>query len=45
MRGPTVAAGALADDGWLHTGDRGRVDGDGLLYVEGRLKDVIVTGG
>jgi len=40
VRGPMVAA-----DGWLRTGDRGRLTGDGLLEVEGRLDDVIVTGG
>jgi O-succinylbenzoic acid--CoA ligase len=45
VRGPMVSPGALADDGWLHTGDRGRLDGDGFLYVEGRLADTIVTGG
>jgi O-succinylbenzoic acid--CoA ligase len=45
VRGPMVSRGALAADGWLHTGDRGRLDGDGYLWVEGRLKDVIVTGG
>jgi O-succinylbenzoic acid--CoA ligase len=45
VRGPMVARGALASDGWLHTGDRGRLDEDGHLHVEGRIKDVIVTGG
>jgi o-succinylbenzoate---CoA ligase len=45
VRGPMVAAGALGDDGWLHTGDHGRLDAEGRLHVEGRLKDVIVTGG
>jgi len=45
-RGPMVSPGALdPQTGWLHTGDRGRVDADGYLWVEGRLKDVIVTGG
>jgi O-succinylbenzoic acid--CoA ligase len=45
VRGPMVARGALSGDGWLHTGDRGRLDADGRLHVEGRLDDVIVTGG
>ncbi|MEX2252639.1 MAG: o-succinylbenzoate--CoA ligase, partial [Thermoleophilaceae bacterium] len=45
VRGPMVARGALADDGWLHTGDRGSIEADGWLTVTGRLKDLIVTGG
>lgn len=45
VRGPMVARGALAPDGWLHTGDRGHFDDDGLLHVEGRIKELIVTGG
>ena len=45
VRGPMVSRGALAADGWLHTGDRGWLDRDGYLWVEGRLDDTIVTGG
>ena len=32
-------------DGWLHTGDRGFVDGDGFVHVAGRSKEMIVSGG
>ncbi len=45
VSGPMVAPGALAADGRLHTGDLGRIDHHGRLHVEGRLTDVIVTGG
>jgi acyl-CoA synthetase (AMP-forming)/AMP-acid ligase II len=40
-----VARASLSDDGWLHTGDRGRLDESGFLHVDGRIRDTIVTGG
>jgi O-succinylbenzoic acid--CoA ligase len=45
VRGAMVARGALADDGWLHTGDLGGYDDRGRLQITGRKSDTIVTGG
>ncbi|HTA36430.1 MAG TPA: AMP-binding protein [Solirubrobacteraceae bacterium] len=45
VRGPTVAPGAVAADGWLHTGDLGAIDARGLLSVSGRKADTIISGG
>src|SRR5689334_4104080 len=44
LNGPEETARAF-DRGWLHTGDIGRVDAEGYLYIVDRKKDMIRTGG
>jgi HIP---CoA ligase len=42
---PDATAQAIDADGWLHTGDIGRVDEFGRLTITGRLKDMFLVGG
>lgn len=42
---PDATADAITADGWFRTGDIGRVDADGFIFVEDRLKDMIISGG
>ncbi|BBY59235.1 long-chain-fatty-acid--CoA ligase [Mycolicibacterium sarraceniae] len=42
---PDATAGSITEDGWFRSGDIGRVDEDGFIFVEDRLKDMIISGG
>jgi len=42
---PAATAAAIDADGWLHTGDAGRLDEAGYLTITGRIKDMYICGG
>lgn len=42
---PDATREAVTEDGWFRTGDIGRVDDGGFVFVEDRLKDMIISGG
>lgn len=44
-RRPAETAAAITSEGWFHTGDLGRVDDDGYLFIVDRMKDMIIRGG
>ena len=44
-RRPDETAAVMLADGWLRTGDIGRMDGNGFVYIEDRKKDMILVSG
>jgi long-chain-fatty-acid--CoA ligase ACSBG len=45
LNNPEKTAETIDANGWLHSGDIGKLDNDGYLYVTGRIKDLLITAG
>ncbi|MGB7242167.1 MAG: AMP-binding protein [Sulfitobacter sp.] len=45
LKNPQATTDSFTADGWLRTGDLGRIDQDGYVFITGRLKELIIKGG
>lgn len=45
LKDPVKTRGTLNDEGWISSGDMGYIDPQGYVYVNGRIKELIITAG